>query len=631
MEIRIRFLSGRDHGRTEEFDLADGGTITIGRSDECEVSLWDEAASRRHAQVEFVAGEWIVSDLGSANGVFVNGQQVRRVALNSGDQLAVGDTVLQVATGRFRERPTAIAKPSEGADERFTVERALSREAVQLGSRLTADDEQGRRLEALLNLVDRVQGAGDGAAIHRALLDGTARALNVERAAIIPCSIGSHAPLFDDAIHHADEARISRLVVETVLRDGDALHVSDLEEEAAPSPERHSIVRHGVASVIAVPIAARERRLGVLYLEGTTRSPFGEDELAFAARVAQIAGLALDAIERLDHSRRVIARRDRSGDQKIVTTSAKLDEARQHLTRFAGSGGPVLIIGETGTGKELVAQEAHQAGPYASGPWVPLNCAAIPSELLESELFGHEKGAFTGATGRREGMFELAHRGTLFLDEVGELPVELQPKLLRALESGEFYRIGGRAPVRVELLLLSATHRDLAAHVAAGRFREDLYYRLNRFRVVVPPLRERPEDIELIARHFLARTAQRLGHAPPTLSASAIERLTAYGWPGNVRELRNVIERAAVIATGEEILRADISLPDSPLAPTTDASAPLSTDDAPITIEEAEEAAIRAALRHTGGKKGDAAALLGIAWPTLRRKLKKYEIDAEDA
>ena len=284
-----------------------------------------------------------------------------------------------------------------------------------------------------------------------------------------------------------------------------------------------------------------------------------------------------------------------------------------------------MIAGETGTGKELLAQYAHQHGPFNSGPFVPVNCAAIPGTLLESELFGHEKGAFTGATARKAGMFELANEGTLFLDEVGELPPDLQPKLLRVLETGEFFRVGGRSSVSVRLLIVSATNRDLEAGARDGVFREDLFFRLNRFRVQSPPLRERPEDVSLLARHFLTSAATKSGTPEPELTRDAEQLLRCYTWPGNVRELRNVIERAMVVSREGRIEPEDLLL-NSILGPPDSDSA---DDRAPRSIEQVEEQAIRVALHHTGGKKGEAAEILGIAWPTLRRKLKKYQIDPE--
>ncbi|MFQ5655096.1 MAG: sigma 54-interacting transcriptional regulator, partial [Planctomycetota bacterium] len=353
------------------------------------------------------------------------------------------------------------------------------------------------------------------------------------------------------------------------------------------------------------------------------------------ARPSALARLAPDApcagrayfvtnAERLQESRRLLRAHERASPVRILVESPSMRRALDLLDRFAATGGPLLITGETGCGKELLARRAHLKGPHRDGPWIPLNCAAIPPGLLESELFGHEKGAFTGATGRRRGMFELAHRGTLFLDEIGDLPMELQPKLLRVLESGEFFRIGGRAPVCVELLLVSATHRDLEERSAAGDFREDLFFRLSRFRVDVPPLRERPEDIRLLACHFLDRVGRQGDKPAPALSPGALEALIAYPWPGNVRELRNVLERACVLGGGKEISTAGLSLTAPGGRRGDDAG---SHGSPPRSIKAVEEEAIRVALRHTGGRKGDAAKLLGISWPTLRRKLKRYQID----
>ncbi len=285
--------------------------------------------------------------------------------------------------------------------------------------------------------------------------------------------------------------------------------------------------------------------------------------------------------------------------------------------RLAASDAPVLVAGETGTGKELITRWIHRASPRAHGPFVALNSAAIPEALFEAELFGAEAGAFTGAIAKRPGKFELASGGTLFLDEIGELPMPLQPKLLRAVQEKTFYRVGGTKEIKADVRIVAASNRDLLAAVKESRFREDLYHRLSTLLLTVPPLRERREDIPLLARHIAARTAQRLGHPFTGLSQTALSCLTAYPWPGNVRELQNVVERAVILSA----------------SPTLEAEAfPLSTSaaqDPPggLSLAEAERDAIRRALEKTGGKRGEAAKLLGISWPTLRRKIRLHKLE----
>ncbi|MEQ8762380.1 MAG: sigma-54 dependent transcriptional regulator, partial [Planctomycetota bacterium] len=276
-----------------------------------------------------------------------------------------------------------------------------------------------------------------------------------------------------------------------------------------------------------------------------------------------------------------------------------------------------LVTGETGTGKELIARFIHEQSARAHGPFVAVNCAALPPALVESELFGHVAGAFTGALADHPGQFRLANGGTLFLDELGELPLEVQAKLLRVLEEREVRPLGGESTLPIDIRVVTATHRDLKEEIAAGRFREDLYYRLGVLRLAVPALRDRASDVRLLAESFLATIAPDGGRR---FSDEAIARLEAYAWPGNVRELRNVVERLAILSTGEVIDASD-------LPPDLGAPSPKAMDGGDvITLKEAERRAIVAAWKATGGKKGETAERLGISWPTLNKKMKEYGI-----
>jgi len=302
--------------------------------------------------------------------------------------------------------------------------------------------------------------------------------------------------------------------------------------------------------------------------------------------------------------------------EEVLGQSPPVRELLSLLGRVAPSEATVLVQGESGTGKELVARAVHRLSPRRRGPFVVLNCAALPAELVESELFGHEKGAFTGALARKTGLAEAAHGGTLFLDELGELPAAAQAKLLRFLESRELVRVGATRPIRVDVRLVAATHRDLDAQVAAGELREDLLYRLRVVELRVPPLRERGDDVLLLAESFLARFGPRL-----RFDDSARTALAAYGWPGNVRELKNAVEAASILTVGPEIGRADLParVQGTEAAPRTAAPA-----DEPLSLEEAERRAIAAALEHTGGHRTKAAALLRIDRKTLYVKLKAF-------
>jgi DNA-binding NtrC family response regulator len=308
-------------------------------------------------------------------------------------------------------------------------------------------------------------------------------------------------------------------------------------------------------------------------------------------------------------------------DLGIVGRSPAVHALRENIRRVGPSQGRVLITGENGAGKELVAHAIHVLSKRATGPFVKVNCAAIPKDLVESELFGHERGAFTGATQSKQGRMELAHEGTLFLDEIGDLSQESQAKLLRALETGEIQRVGGTKTLAVDVRVVSATNRDLKTAIEAGDFREDLFYRLNVVPIHVPPLRERGHDIRLLAEHFLAHFCRVEGQPAKKLSGQAIELLEVYHWPGNVRELRNLMERAAILVPGATIDAGDLThwLEQ---APEGDSAAGLKGK-----IEREEADAIRRALEQARGNVTQAAAGLGIDRTNLHRKMRKYGIE----
>jgi DNA-binding NtrC family response regulator len=325
----------------------------------------------------------------------------------------------------------------------------------------------------------------------------------------------------------------------------------------------------------------------------------------------------------------------RRGAPKLVGDDASLRKVFAGLQRAAATDTTVLIEGESGTGKELFARSLHAMSERADAPFVAINCAAIPENLLETELFGYEKGAFTGAAARKPGKFEIAHRGTLFLDEIGDLPLTLQAKILRALEEKRFERVGGTAPVQVDVRLVAATNRGLKAAVAARRFREDLYFRLSVFPVTVPPLRERPGDIPILARYFADRFCKDLKKKPLVFSPEAAGELQAYRWPGNVRELQNCIERAVILADGDAILPrhlhlsfADAPAPEAPPSPweQIDLSGTLPEATRRV-VAEVEKRKIEAALQEAGSNRARAADLLGIPFKGLLGKLKEYRIE----
>ncbi len=397
---------------------------------------------------------------------------------------------------------------------------------------------------------------------------------------------------------------------------------------------------YGVQSCCWLPLTTARGRLGTLVLVSKEPSTYDTADVGFLQHVANQVAVA---VENALAFQEIAALKDQLAKEKayleeevrtehhfgeIVGESAALRRVLKQVETVAPTDSTVLIRGETGTGKELVARALHDLSPRRERTFVKLNCAAIPTGLLESELFGHERGAFTGAVSQKIGRFELAHQGTLFLDEVGDIPPELQPKLLRVLQEQEFERLGGTKTIRVDVRLAAATHRDLAKMVADGRFREDLYYRLNVFPVVLPPLRERPDDIPRLVRHFTQQFARRMGRRIETIPSAVMETLVRYPWPGNVRELQNVIERAVILSPGPslQVPVGDLRPSSSPLASGGEASG---VRGAAATLADAEREHILGVLRETGwvvgGPKG-AAARLGMKRSTLQWKMKKLGI-----
>ena len=314
-----------------------------------------------------------------------------------------------------------------------------------------------------------------------------------------------------------------------------------------------------------------------------------------------------------------------AGGPEIIGQGRAMRELFSMINMVAPTEATVLVTGESGTGKELVARAIHAGSPRAAGPLVAVNCAALSETLLESELFGHEKGAFTGAERRREGRFMAANKGSIFLDEIGEIAQPIQAKLLRVIQEREIQRVGGDKPVGVDVRILAATNRDLKKEVEAGRFREDLYYRLNVVTLTVPPLRDRPEDIPILAQHFLARFAEKNRKRIKGFTPAAMDQLTRGAWPGNVRELENAVERAVILSVGEYVSERELPLCQPRESATREAEgAPSMAGLAGIPLDDVEREAILATLRETGGNKSEAARVLGITRATLHKKLKKY-------
>jgi DNA-binding NtrC family response regulator len=424
-----------------------------------------------------------------------------------------------------------------------------------------------------------------------------------------------------EAIRELRQAEPDLILSDLRLPEGDGLGVLRAAKEL--NGEIPVIVMTAYGSIEDAVAAMKEGALDFL------AKPVDPDHLLL--RVSRALQQRRLAAENLLMKEELAVRR---GAPQLVGEDASLRKVFTSMQRAAGTDTTVLLEGESGTGKELFARSLHALSPRADAPFVAINCAAIPETLLETELFGHEKGAFTGAVARKPGKFEMAHRGTLFLDEIGDLPLPLQAKILRALEEKRFERVGGTASVQVDVRLVAATNRGLKAAVAARRFREDLYFRLSVFPITVPPLRERRGDIPLLARFFVERVCRDLKKRSMTLTPEALDALQSYRWPGNVRELQNCIERAAILADGDAILPRHLNLsfaepaPEPPPSPW--AALDLSGSLMEVTrraVTQIERLKLEEALEEASGNKGRAAELLQIPYKMLLSKLKEHGLD----
>jgi formate hydrogenlyase transcriptional activator len=422
-----------------------------------------------------------------------------------------------------------------------------------------------------------------------------------------------------------------------VFKSGESLVLSKEDLEREPSLPNFTI-----SSLAHVPLTGRGGIVGVLTLGSLSENAFSQDDVAFLSQIARQVAIAIEnalafgevselknklTLEKLYLEDEI---RSELKFEEIVGKSEALRRVLQQVETVAPTDSTVLIYGETGTGKELIARAVHNLSSRKSNAFVKLNCAAIPTGLLESELFGHERGAFTGAISQRVGRFELAHRGTMFLDEIGEVPLELQPKLLRVLQEREFERLGSTRTLRTDARLIAATNRNLEELVKDQKFRSDLYYRLNVFPVRVPALRERPEDIPLLVRYFVQQFSRRLSKAIDTIPSETMTTLVKYPWPGNIRELQNVIERAAILSVGPvlKVPSDDLRMPtDSPAS--LPVAHPSGNRDMRALLDDTERQQILAALEESSwtvaGTNG-AAARLGIKRSTLQSRMQKLGI-----
>ena len=503
----------------------------------------------------------------------------------------------------------------------------------------------GRAAAMLCRLAFELAQAEDAKAVAKIALDGLFSGTSADAGAVLLGTVADSSEASDsltEVASRSDSAhryqQVSRFLASTVLREGQGVLARNIMDDSQLGA-RDSSGDILATSVLCAPIRQASGPLGLMHLYSTNvGKPLDPDDLEFTLALADTVAVALGNLEHRDELAGNLDKvrdentqlRERLGvESEIVGESDAILQVTQEIARAAPSRATVLIRGESGVGKELVARAVHFSSPRNEGPFVCLNCAALSESLLESELFGHEKGAFTGATDRKVGKFESAHEGTLMLDEIGEMSPAVQAKFLRVIEGAAFERVGGNKAITVDVRVIAATNRDLEQLVADGTFRRDLYFRLHVLEILVPPLRKRPDDIPLLAHHFLERFNDETGGRLKGFTNRAMEALKTYRWPGNIREMKNVIERAVVLNRGGEAVDVeDLILSTLKTSGDTEAELPAGRGGAyePLALAEIERRHILATLKTTGWNKSRSANILGIERSTLDRKIRRYEL-----
>lgn len=638
--------------------LRHGQVTTIGRSATNRIVLQDDACSRNHCEVFHSGGEWRVRDLGSRNGTNINEQRVTGdTPIESGDVIGIGDCRLAFTTNletadlsppevaTLGDQVTSATATAVGiVKEPSILHRTAMPEFLTAGSGQRLDSNYASELAKLYRLGLEMGTARTRQQLTEVVLANLARETVASISAILlagPDASPQPGPTDLQVIAYESRKdlpyrRVSDNLSRIVLSKREAILARDVGVHNQLS-FFDSLGEMKAMSVICAPIIAPDRVLGLIHLYSTNPdNPLDKHDLEFTLAVSNQLAVSLIQLQERNSLQSGLAQARNENrtlrallteEQALIGETSCIIDLRERLALIAETDASVLIRGESGCGKELIARSIHQQSPRSNGPFVCVNCAALNESLLESELFGHEKGAFTGAIDRKIGRFEQADGGTLFLDEVGEMSPAIQAKFLRVLEGSAFERIGGRKPIQVNVRIVAATNRDLEEAVEDGDFRKDLYFRLQVAEITASPLRERREDIELLANAFLQKFVRKTGRVIKGFTEDAMELLEEYNWPGNVRELQNTIERTVILCRNEMVRACDIQL--SSLGSRTSAQVPDRSETGEyreLSMADIEQEHILATLEHTGWNKSKASQILGIERSTLDRKLKRFHV-----
>jgi transcriptional regulator with GAF, ATPase, and Fis domain len=618
MKPNLTFIAGPSNGTV--FELTED-EIYIGRDLSNQLTINDKSVSRRHCLLKREKGQFKIADLESHNGTFINETPAKEHALKHGDRIRIGDSLfLFLLRDEENSQPSDDVRLDDG-----TELLAVSTIRYRLEDALYS---MARDLSALIKIGATINSVRSFKELQKHLLQSLFEIVPAERGAILMIDENLDNPgsvfALDRFSAPHQTLKVSRTVAQQVISERVAILSNDIIDSDTLS-KSESLIASKIHSLLCVPLTLHNKVVGIIYLD--TSKPvenFNEGHLQIVTAIARFASGALENARHVEwlESENQRLHDDFHFEHNMIGESQQMQEVYRFIAKIAPSNSTVLIRGESGTGKELAARAIHRGSKRAERPFVAVNCAALTDSLLESELFGHEKGSFTGAIALKKGMLEVADTGTLFLDEIGEMTPQLQSKLLRVLQERQFERVGGTRSLRVDIRVITATNKNLDEAIRNGSFRQDLYFRMNVVDINMPALRERREDIPLLAKHFTAKYSQLCKRRVTGLSPEALECLIGYDWPGNVRELENAIERAVVLGSTERIQPEDLPEFLVERMPSTN----LSTGKYYDSVKEAKRAIILKALQQTSGNYTEAAKLLGVHPNNLHRLIRNVNL-----